>query len=105
MLNIKMILIPFLISLTVLDTSAKVRLVNVSNLVELENRTESEEKRIVLGLLLPSYINDIDIVSQYSSLDKVLPAVILAATELEQWDWEILVSPQLLRVADSKSPR
>ena len=100
-----MILIPFLISLTVLDTSAKVRLVNVSNLVELENRTESEEKRIVLGLLLPSYINDIDIVSQYSSLDKVLPAVILAATELEQWDWEILVSPQLLRVADSKSPR
>ena len=104
-MKIKMILIPFLISLTVLDTNAKVRLVNVSNLVELENRTESDEKRIVLGLLLPSYINDIDIVSQYSSLDKVLPAVILAATELEQWDWEILVSPKLLRVADSKSPR
>ena len=84
----------FLFLLTVAFTSAKVRIVNVSSLVELENRTESNENKIVLGLLLPRYLNNIDIVSQYSSLDNVLPAVILAARELEQWDWEILVSGQ-----------
>ena len=72
-------------------TSAKVSLIKVSNLTELENRTESDEKKIILGLLLPSFNSDIDIVSQYSSLDNVVPAVILAARELEEWDWEILV--------------
>ena len=72
-------------------TSAKVSLIKVSNLTELENRTESDEKKIILGLLLPSFNSDIDIVSQYSSLGNVVPAVILAARELEEWDWEILV--------------
>ena len=81
----------FLFSIIITLSSAEVILVNVSNLVELENRTETDEKKIVLGLLLPSFINDIDIVSQYSSLENVLPAVILAARELEDWDWEILV--------------
>ena len=82
----------FLFSIIITLSSAEVILVNVSNLVELENRTETDEKKIVLGLLLPSFISDIDIVSQYSSLENVLPAVILAARELEDWDWEILVS-------------
>ena len=83
----------FLLSLSLFFalTSAKVSLINVSNLTELENRTESDEKKIILGLLLPSFNSDIDIVSQYSSLENVVPAVILAARELEQWDWEILV--------------
>ena len=81
----------FLFSIIITLSSAEVILVNVSNLVELENRTETDEKKIVLGLLLPSFISDIDIVSQYSSLENVLPAVILAARELEDWDWEILV--------------
>lgn len=87
-----MIIYFLLFPLTVTLTSAKVSLVNVSSLVELENRTESNDNKIVLGLLLPRYLNHIDIVSQYSSLDNVLPAVILAARELEEWDWEILVS-------------
>lgn len=78
-------------SLTVAFTAAKVSVINVSNLTELENRTESDENKIILGLLLPSFNSDIDIVSQYSSLDNVVPAVILAARELEDWDWEILV--------------
>ena len=77
--------------ITVSLTSAKVSLIKVSNLTELENRTESDEKKIILGLLLPSFNSDNDIVSQYSSLDNVVPAVILAARELEEWDWEILV--------------
>ena len=83
----------FLLSLSLVFavTTAKVSLIKVSNLTELENRTESDEKKIILGLLLPSFNSDIDIVSQYSSLDNVVPAVILAARELEQWDWEILV--------------
>ena len=79
------------LSLIFAVTTAKVSLIKVSNLTELENRTESDEKKIILGLLLPSFNSDIDIVSQYSSLDNVVPAVILAARELEQWDWEILV--------------
>ena len=79
------------LSLIFAVTTAKVSLIKVSNLTELENRTENDEKKIILGLLLPSFNSDIDIVSQYSSLDNVVPAVILAARELEQWDWEILV--------------
>ena len=79
------------LSLMVAVARAKVSLIKVSNLTELENRTESDEKKIILGLLLPSDNSDNDIVSQYSSLDNVVPAVILAARELEQWDWEILV--------------
>ena len=79
------------LSLIFAVTTAKVSVINVSNLTELENRTESDENKIILGLLLPTFNSDIDIVSQYSSLENVVPAVILAARELEQWDWEILV--------------
>lgn len=70
----------------------RVTLVNVEDLADMSNETERPENTIVVGVLLPKDVqDDSDAVSEDSKLNSVLPAVVLAAREQTEYNWEILV--------------
>ena len=93
-------------------SKGKVTLINVLNLTDSPDETHDrnivDNHTIVVGVLLPRNVegsNDVVAkvrrpetvlsiltrVVQYSELDSVLPAVVLAAEELSNWSWVILV--------------
>ena len=77
--------------------SSKVNVINMSDwTVNSDTETSDEqEKKIVVGVLLPRHFPHPDDLAFFSRLDSVLPGVVLATQELQEvlpgWTWDILV--------------
>ena len=93
MILIYFILIPQIYSVH----SSKVTVINMSEWTVNSDTEESdtEEKKIVVGVLLPRHFPHPDDLAFFSRLDSVLPGVVLATQELQEvlpgWTWDILV--------------
>ena len=57
--------------------------------------SDKQEKKIVVGVLLPRHFPHPDDLAFFSRLDSVLPGVVLATQELQEvlsdWTWDILL--------------
>ena len=77
--------------------SSKVNVINMSDWTVNSDTEDSEkqEKKIVIGVLLPRHFPHPDDLAFFSRLDSVLPGVVLATQELQEvlpgWTWDILV--------------
>ena len=93
MILIYLLLIPQIYS----AHSSKVNVINMSDWTVNSDTEDSDkqEKKIVVGLLLPRHFPHPDDLAFFSRLDSVLPGVVLATQELQEvlpgWTWDILV--------------
>ena len=93
MIWIYLILIPQIYS----AHSSKVNVINMSDWTVNSDTEDSDkqEKKIVVGVLLPRHFPHPDDLAFFSRLDSVLPGVVLATQELQEvlpgWTWDILV--------------
>ena len=93
MILIYLILIPLISS----AHSSKVNVINMSDWTVNSDTEDSDkqEKKIVVGVLLPRHFPHPDDLAFFSRLDSVLPGVVLATQELQEvlpgWTWDILV--------------
>ena len=81
--------------------SSKVNVINMSDWTvnsdpnESKQISEKQEKKIVVGIILPHHFPHPDDLAFFSRLDSVLPGVVLATQELQEvlpgWTWDILV--------------
>ena len=77
--------------------SSKVNVINMSDWTVNSDTEDSDkqEKKIVVGVLLPRHFPHPDDLAFFSRLDSVLPGVVLATQELQEvlpgWTWDILV--------------
>ena len=84
-------------------SAEKVNVINISdwtaaaaaNVDSNDYEGDTNEKKVVVGVLLPRHFPHPDDLAHYSRLDSVLPAVVLATQELQKllpgWSWDILV--------------
>ena len=93
MILIYLLLIPQIYS----AHSSKVNVINMSDWTVNRDTEDSDEqeKKIVVGVLLPRHFPHPDDLAFFSRLDSVLPGVVLATQELQEvlpgWTWDILV--------------
>ena len=93
MILIYLILIPLISS----AHSSKVNVINMSDWTVNSDTEDSDkqDKKIVVGVLLPRHFSHPDDLAFFSRLDSVLPGVVLATQELQEvlpgWTWDILV--------------
>ena len=93
MILIYLILIPQIYS----AHRSKVNVINMSDWTVNSDTEDSDkqEKKIVVGVLLPRHFPHPDDLAFFSRLDSVLPGVVLATQELQEvlpgWTWDILV--------------
>ena len=78
--------------------SSTVNVINISEWTKgaiQSEMSDAEEKKIVVGVLLPRHFPHPDDLAYFSRLDSVLPGVVLATQELQEtlpgWSWDILV--------------
>ena len=81
--------------------SSKVNVINMSDwtvnsdVEETKHLSDQQEKKIIVGVLLPRHFPHPDDLAFFSRLDSVLPGVVLATQELQEvlpgWTWDILV--------------
>ena len=89
------------VSAVSLNSAEKVNVINISDWTAAANvdsndyEGDTNEKKVVVGVLLPRHFPHADDLAHYSRLDSVLPAVVLATQELQKllpgWSWDILV--------------
>ena len=87
-----------IVVLQICSVDSSVNVINISEWTKgaiQSEMSDAEEKKIVVGVLLPRHFPHPDDLAYFSRLDSVLPGVVLATQELQDtlpgWSWDILV--------------